>query len=170
MVQHNSLSSLLRQQNDLILLPPIQRFESSPELQELEYLKGLRWRVMDLLAAHGVAHFGISKTLTLGAVLIKKYTSLPTNPKKVPSVFSQISSHRSTLKLRYATRRRTETPLPRRFWPILSSTIFVKIDPCGIYFANIIVPCRDFGNVVARGYYLRVPLRRRNRTFGAPKG
>ena len=66
--------------------------------------------------------------------------------------------------------RRTETPLPRRFWPISSNTIFVKIDPCGIYFANIIVPCRDFGDVVARGYYLRVPLRRQNWEFGAPKG
>jgi hypothetical protein len=84
--------------------------------------------------------------------------------------FLQIGSYQITLKLWYSTRRRTETPLPHRFWPILSNIIFVKIDPCGILFANIIVPCGDFGDVVARGYYLRVKLRRRNREFGAPKG
>jgi hypothetical protein len=35
---------------------------------------------------------------------------------------------------------------------------------------NAPITLRDFGDVVARGYYLRVPLCCRNREFGAPKG
>ncbi len=54
--------------------------------------------------------------------------------------------------------------------PILLNTIFINIDPCGRLFAKLLVLCHDLGDVVARGYHLRVPLRRESWEFGAPGG
>ena len=57
-----------------------------------------------------------------------------------------------------------------QFCPILSNTMFDKIDPCVLFSARIILRAHSFGDVVARGYHLRVPLRRESREFGAPGG
>jgi hypothetical protein len=54
--------------------------------------------------------------------------------------------------------------------PFLSNSLFIKIDPCGIEFAMIILHPHGFGNVVARGRNLCMQLRSQNCEFAASGG
>jgi hypothetical protein len=69
--------------------------------------------------------------------------------------FSKISSYGSTLNfLYYSLANRNTAPLPPS--PILSNTLLVEIDPCGISFAKMLSCARGFGDIVARGNHLQL--------------
>ena len=59
------------------------------------------------------------------------------------------------------------SPLPPS--PILSNTMFDKIDPRGIFSARTIPRANGVGDVVAWGPHLRVRLRRQNCEFATPR-
>jgi hypothetical protein len=54
--------------------------------------------------------------------------------------------------------------------PILSNTMFIKIDPHGKEFARMIPQARGVGNVDALGPHLCVGLRCQNHEFATPEG
>jgi hypothetical protein len=102
--------------------------------------------------------------VSLGAALIKKYSSYGTNLKKVPRVFSP--------KLVLADL----TPLPDRWqnllpsWPILSISISSKIDPLGNECVTFVPHARNSGSTVARGQHLPMRLWSQNREYFFPRG
>jgi hypothetical protein len=90
--------------------------------------------------------------------------------KKFHVFFLKIATYQSTPKNLYmykGTKERTKTyPNPPPLL-ILTNIFFIKIDPYGIEFAIIIPrPC-GFGNIVAWGHKLRLPLQSQNWEFGA---
>jgi hypothetical protein len=99
----------------------------------------------------------------IGAVLIKNYASLDKNENKFHVIFLKIAPYQSTTKILYVlkgTKEESKTALPKGTYdkreplPLLSNSLFIKIDPCGIEFA-MMIPCHHgFGNVVAWGLNL----------------
>jgi hypothetical protein len=89
---------------------------------------------------------------SLGAALIKKYSSYRTNQKKVPHVFSPklVPGDLKSLPDGW------QTLLPS--WPILSISFSSKIDPLGIECVTFVPHARDSGFTVERGQHFPVRL------------
>jgi hypothetical protein len=120
----------------------------------------------------------------VGAVLIKNYASLDKNEKKFHLFFLKNANYQSTRKILDVligmkriqrgtneetkwNRRENRNPPPS---PILSNSLFIKIDPCGIEFAMMLLRPHDYSDIVTRGHNLCVPLQSKNCEFAASGG
>jgi hypothetical protein len=87
--------------------------------------------------------------------------------------FLKIAPYQSTPKILYIVKGLKGTKkenLNTPTLPILSNSFFIKIDPCRIEFA-MMIPCpHGFGNVVAWGHNLCLPLQSQNWEFDASSG
>jgi hypothetical protein len=114
----------------------------------------------------------------LGAVLIKNYASLDKNEKSSMCFFVKLLHIKVLQKLCTYSKGTKEPKIELKREPKPPSLVdFVqqllhqnncKIDPHGIEFEMMIPRPYNFGNVVARGLSLCVPLQSQNCEFAAP--
>jgi hypothetical protein len=118
----------------------------------------------------------VRRSSIVGAVLIKNYASLDKNEKNFHVFILKIATYQSTQKILYLLKglrelkREPKLPSLADFVNQLLHQNNCKINPCGIEFAMIILRPSGFGNIVARGLNLCVPLQSQNCEFAAPGG